>query len=374
MHPIAIPLAIALTSSSVLAQSASLTLPARVLRADAFQEPRVDPPGARKSEVGVWLGLSLKARTDGPERLEVLEVFPGSPAERAGARVGDKLVSLGGHPVPNHDAMLGLLNDRHPGERTLLIVERSRKIKLGHAADSEEQALLGVMTTTDANVSKSDDSASTGLRITEMTQGSAAQSAGLVTGERICAVDGLEMESTEQLHTAIQSRQPGDEVELRTQRDLVVELAVRPGDPEGKRKITGSGQDVFGQGDRRLFPVPDKSLGQGLFSPDSKRASPFSVTPPQSEPKPRSKQDKRPEPQMVVPPPRAEGAQDADRKRDPGMARPDEKIYAELLDEVRALRREVADLKRELNQMRPEVIDRLDERDRQRELKKHAKQ
>ncbi|HMI93439.1 MAG TPA: PDZ domain-containing protein, partial [Polyangiales bacterium] len=144
MNRIALPLALFLTSPSALAQSVSVTLPARAPRADAFQEPRVDKSGESRREVGVWLGLSLKARTDGPERLEVLEVFPGSPAERAGAKAGDKLVSLSGHPVPNHDAMLGLLNDRHPGERTLLTVERSRKIQLGHAEDSDERALLGV--------------------------------------------------------------------------------------------------------------------------------------------------------------------------------------------------------------------------------------
>ncbi|HTF88683.1 MAG TPA: PDZ domain-containing protein, partial [Planctomycetota bacterium] len=204
---------------------------------------------------------------------------------------------------------------------------------------------------------------STGLPITELAQGSAAESAGLVVGERICAVDGDEMESTEQLHTTIQSHQPGDEIELRTQRDLVVELAVRPDDPEGKRQVTGYGQDVFGQAERRAFPVPEKAPGKGLFSPDSKRADPFGIAPPVEPSKPRLKQDKqdrRPEPQVVVPAPRADRADRADGKRAPGAAQPDQQIYAELLDEVRALRREVADLKRELNQMRPELIDRLD--------------
>lgn len=360
MKRIALPLALALTSSSLLAQSVTVPVPARVLRADSFQEPRTSQLTERKREVGVWLGLSLKARTDGPERLEVEEVLPGSPAERAGVRAGDKLVSLGGYAVPNHAAMLEVLSDRRPGERALLTVERSRKIKLGHAEDSEETARLGVVTRTGDVVLQSVEPGSTGLLITELAQASAAVSAGLVVGERICAIDGQEMESTDQLHTAIQSRQPGDEIELRTQRDLAVELAGRPADPEGKRKITGSGQDVFGQGDREVFPVPDKAPGKGLFRPDSKRVDPFGVPPPQSPPKPRAKQDKRPDPQVVVPPPRAGAGEGSDWKRAPGMARPDDRIYAELLDEVRALRREVADLKRELNQMRPELIERLD--------------
>jgi S1-C subfamily serine protease len=54
----------------------------------------------------------------------VLEVVPGGPAEQAGMRPGDVIVSADGEPVDTVETFLGALRARHPGDRLKLEVIR----------------------------------------------------------------------------------------------------------------------------------------------------------------------------------------------------------------------------------------------------------
>ena len=53
-----------------------------------------------------------------------------------------------------------------------------------------------------------------GVRVTSVTAGSAAEAAGIETGDVIAGVDGTEIRSTDELVSELRSRAPGDEVTL----------------------------------------------------------------------------------------------------------------------------------------------------------------
>ncbi len=58
-----------------------------------------------------------------PLSSEVRQVVPGSPAERAGLRPGDRIVAVNGQPVQQFYDLIRLISP-HPGERVTLTVER----------------------------------------------------------------------------------------------------------------------------------------------------------------------------------------------------------------------------------------------------------
>ena len=55
-------------------------------------------------------------------------MMTGSPAERAGLRPGDTILSLDGRPTPGMRALISLLKQRRAGEKAVLEVLRDEKI------------------------------------------------------------------------------------------------------------------------------------------------------------------------------------------------------------------------------------------------------
>jgi S1-C subfamily serine protease len=56
---------------------------------------------------------------------QVGAVVPGGPADKGGIRAGDRVVSIGGQPVRGADDLSAAVNDRKPGEKVDVVVERS---------------------------------------------------------------------------------------------------------------------------------------------------------------------------------------------------------------------------------------------------------
>ncbi|XVJ66693.1 MAG: PDZ domain-containing protein [Lacibacter sp.] len=85
--------------------------------------------------------------------------------------------------------------------------QKSRELERrmeGMKLKMEKRAFLGVST----------DEVSNGLKITEVSNESAAAAAGLKEGDIITNVDGKEMKESEQLVEAIRAHKPGDEVSI----------------------------------------------------------------------------------------------------------------------------------------------------------------
>ncbi len=347
-----------------------------------FEVAPGEVPGPREGEP--WLGLSMRSRKDGQERLEVEEVMGGSPAERAGVHVGDKLVALEGRAVATHDTLMAVLREHRSGDRVELTVERTLKARLGETTDDGKQAFLGVTTATQAQA-EGRAGGIQGLTLGQVERNSAAAAAGLVIGERIAAVAGVEVNTSEELRTAVRSHQPGEQVELRIQRDLEVELAARPGKgAQGNRAVTGQGLgafsqpvkppqdispgfDVFGRSTQPpSLPAPEGG-GQGPhggqpFSPHmgadphgNQQPGGFLWQPdPPREAQPGAQAPRSPQLRERAAPalPRTEGpTTPRNQKRAPNRSGQDQ-IAAELLDELRALRAEVAELRREIESLR----------------------
>jgi putative serine protease PepD len=70
-----------------------------------------------------YLGVATgRAATGG---VQVGEVVSGGPAEKGGLRVGDRILEVAGQPVRDPDDLAAAVNDRKPGEKVELSVERS---------------------------------------------------------------------------------------------------------------------------------------------------------------------------------------------------------------------------------------------------------
>lgn len=69
-----------------------------------------------------YIGLS---GTDGSGGLQVTDVHPGGPAERAGIQVGDLIEAIDGHPVATLADLLGDVDRHQPGDSVQLTVLRN---------------------------------------------------------------------------------------------------------------------------------------------------------------------------------------------------------------------------------------------------------
>ena len=72
-----------------------------------------------------FLGVSTTETDDGSAGAEVVEVVAGGPADRAGIRIGDLIVTFAGKPVGSADSLSGLVQARQPGETVQVVVERN---------------------------------------------------------------------------------------------------------------------------------------------------------------------------------------------------------------------------------------------------------
>lgn len=71
-----------------------------------------------------FLGVTARVPADGSQGAEVAAVEPGSPAERAGLRAGDRVVAVGGRQVTGPAELGGRIRAHGPGERVELRVLR----------------------------------------------------------------------------------------------------------------------------------------------------------------------------------------------------------------------------------------------------------
>jgi len=71
-----------------------------------------------------YLGVTTAAAAAG---VEVQEVTPSGPAQRAGLRSGDVVRSVDGSPISEPDDITGALDGRQPGDSVTVEVERDGK-------------------------------------------------------------------------------------------------------------------------------------------------------------------------------------------------------------------------------------------------------
>ena len=85
------------------------------------------PALRRGEEIGVpYLGIALAPGTIEERGVLVLQVAAGGPAAAAGVEEADRILSCGGRAVNNRIQMVAFIQDRLPGARIVLEVEKAR--------------------------------------------------------------------------------------------------------------------------------------------------------------------------------------------------------------------------------------------------------
>jgi serine protease Do len=186
---------------------------------------------------GSGIGVRVRDVTDGGVTVE--EVQPGSPAEKAGVKAGDRFVEFDGERVRSGRQFARLVQETPPGRKVKAIVMRDGQQKdleitpdlergrsgvmidggrlrgrLGDLRDSLppfdlnfDFEMPGIMSSGRLGVSVQDMTeqlakyfgAQDGALVTAVTDGSAAQRAGLRAGDVITAVNGRRVRSREDL-------------------------------------------------------------------------------------------------------------------------------------------------------------------------------
>ena len=81
-----------------------------------------------------WLGLrDGPTSTTSPDGAKVVQVFPGSPAEHAGVRVGDVIKRVGEESVQSPEDVATAVGNHKPGETIDVVVERGGSTLTLHA-------------------------------------------------------------------------------------------------------------------------------------------------------------------------------------------------------------------------------------------------
>jgi hypothetical protein len=143
-----------------------------------------------------WAAESERAQAS-DEGVVITQVRGGSPADRARLRRGDRIIRLAGQPTPDGDALLAATlaapaepalivfhraGESEPLERTLSLAGGPVRVGISWRADPAEPEMM---------------------LITSVVPGSPAARAGLAALDRIYAVNGVDVASSDQLRDAL---------------------------------------------------------------------------------------------------------------------------------------------------------------------------
>lgn len=167
---------------------------ARRIVSDLVRFGRVQP---------VWVGLhggTIASRDDEsrPKGFRVRSVEPGSPADRAGIRPGDQIVSVDATPIDSQEAFATALSTRGPGKPMKIGVKTGSGVRTVLVAGREPPADYGVRILRELGMSVRP--ARRGLYISIVDSRGAAAQAGLETGDTLLALNGTEVRETEDVN------------------------------------------------------------------------------------------------------------------------------------------------------------------------------
>jgi hypothetical protein len=187
------------------------------------QVPAEEMPLRRSGRV--VLGVVLDEGSTGGAT--VASVSKRSPAERAGVKAGDRIVSLGGREVTDAGGLRAALRFVRPGDSVevrLLRGEETLEVKIEFPGPPGP--VFGVTW---------DDSAGgEGALVREVAPGSVAEKAGVRAGDRIVSFHGKAVATARDLPRALGSAPAGEKVKVRVIRDgKPVDLEAEFPRPEG---------------------------------------------------------------------------------------------------------------------------------------------
>jgi S1-C subfamily serine protease len=172
----------------------------------------------------------------------IVEVVADSPADQAGLRQGERIVAVDGEELTGTQSLGDIIAGHQPGDTVTLTVEgddgeepREVAVTLGEHPDEAGKAYLGVRYAPFLDIrsfGRGDvpfapdfgdaipiplpnvEGATSGVVVTGVAEGSAAETAGLKKGDVITEIDGEPVESPNTVREAIAAHQPGDTITL----------------------------------------------------------------------------------------------------------------------------------------------------------------
>jgi serine protease Do len=213
------------------------------------------------------LGVNMKE--GGIEERPIIDhVRYDSPAEHAGIKAGDILVEIDGHSIGRHDEIKQVLGRKYAGDKVWVVVRRDKsnvraELTLTDALNPYEPALLGILPSRRAGGTEA------GVVVRYVFPHSAADSAGMVAGDRIEKCNGKNVTSAEQLASAVRLLRPGTSVKAVLRRGdkkqtldvkLTADLETVPSDLPAFRASPSSGGK-----EKTSKASGDKKTKMGLF-------------------------------------------------------------------------------------------------------------
>lgn len=169
-----------------------------------------------------WLGVQIAdvseeiAESVGLDEAKgalINDVNAGEPAEEAGIRAGDIVISVGGEEVASSRELARKIGNQKPGEDVEVVVWRNGKtealtVALGKMPGSEQvakapgESQTPEATETNFGLSVTPAEDGDGLLVTDVQPGSDAESAGILPGDIIRAVNSQPINSADEMKAA----------------------------------------------------------------------------------------------------------------------------------------------------------------------------
>lgn len=156
----------------------------------------------------VWVGLhgrniASRQDPDGPSRgYRVRSVEPGSPAERAGIRPGDQIVSIDNTPIESQESFETALSTRGPGRPMKLTVKSGTGERTVTLSGEKPPGDYGIRVLRD-QLGMTLRPARGGLRISIVNSRGPAAQAGLESGDLLLALNGTQVREPEDVNKIV---------------------------------------------------------------------------------------------------------------------------------------------------------------------------
>jgi S1-C subfamily serine protease/photosystem II stability/assembly factor-like uncharacterized protein len=179
------------------------------------------------------VGFLGVAGEDGEGGAHVTRVTPKSPAEAAGIKEGDVVVAVGKEPVKAYSALSAAIRAKRPGDDLALSIKRgdeSRDLVVKLETPPLSAAGAGPAPTW---LGLTGESLPDGLRVTEVTEASPAEKAGVKNDDIVKSFDDEPITSSQQLAELVRVHRPGDQVKVAIDRGgeaiaMTIGLVERP--------------------------------------------------------------------------------------------------------------------------------------------------
>jgi serine protease Do len=216
-----------------------LILAALVLLVPLASADKVKPD---RGYLGVSLQFTESIEQDGRSADASVGVFvtkaiEGGPADLAGLRADDRIVSVGNHEIETMDDLKRAMNGKRKGDNVSVTVERGdrertldvvlgempysyRKVeRVGAVLNrSRNRAFVGIESQPVESQLAEYFGVDAGILITRVLDGTPADQAGLEAGDVIVAWEGQPVRQPNDIHERLAESKPGEEIELSVSR------------------------------------------------------------------------------------------------------------------------------------------------------------